>query len=103
MLVQVHYAPMNPSDLGTMVRGKEENTLALGIEGSGLVISSGGGMMANNLVGKKVSMVVVKGFGGPYQQYMVANAMECMTLPDNVSLEIGSMHFVNPVSAICLA
>lgn len=40
--------------------------------------------------------------GGCYQQYVIANAMECIPLPDNVSLEHGSMHFVNPITAIGL-
>ena len=79
------------------------DNIAPGIEGAGIVVSSGGGLMANNLVGKNVSMTVAKGNGGTYQQYMIADAMRCIVLPDGVSLEVGSMYFVNPVSAICLA
>ena len=38
--------------------------------------------------------------GGAYQQYMVTSALQCITLPDEVSFEQGSMHCVNPLTAI---
>lgn len=40
--------------------------------------------------------------GGCYQQYMVTNALQCIPLPEEVSFEQGSMHCVNPLTAIGL-
>ena len=63
VLVQIHHAPLNPSDLACM-KGNYDNfgvytfdyPIAPGNEASGIVVKSGGGMMANRLVGSKVSM-----------------------------------------------
>ena len=57
-------APLNPSDLYCM-KGlydqhdlmKFEYPIVPGNEGSGIVIKSGGGVMANRLVGKRVACV----------------------------------------------
>ncbi len=40
--------------------------------------------------------------GGCFQQYMVTTALQCITLPDDVTFEQGSMHCVNPLTAIGL-
>lgn len=63
VLVQVHFAPLNPSDIANLKGAYASNgiytysyPLAGGNEGSGTVVKSGGGMMANRLVGQKVAM-----------------------------------------------
>lgn len=33
---------------------------------------------------------------------MVTGALQCLPLPDDVSFEVGAMHFVNPLTAIGL-
>lgn len=38
--------------------------------------------------------------GGCYQQYMLTTPLQCIPLPDNVSFEQGSMHCVNPLTAL---
>ena len=40
--------------------------------------------------------------GGCYQQYVIANVMQCIPIPDTISMPAGSMHFVNPITAIGL-
>ena len=40
--------------------------------------------------------------GGCFQQYVVADAITCLPLPDDVDIDKGSMHFVNPLTAIGL-
>lgn len=76
-----------------------------------MVIQSGGGFMANKLVGKRVAFTRqtkvegIKQFyvgGGTYQQYVVTKSLNCVTLNDNISYEVGSMSFVNPMTAFCL-
>ena len=51
---------------------------------------------------RKVSNEIQMIKGGCYQQYVIANAMECIPLPESISYEHGSMHFVNPITAIGL-
>lgn len=51
-----------------------------GNEGSGVVVASGGGIMANRAVGKKVAFVRIMGdneytVGGAFQQYALSNAI----------------------------
>lgn len=74
-----------------------------------MVVASGGGMVANRLVGKRIAFVrknepdgITMIAGGCFQQYAIAGAMTTFVLPDNVSYNIGSMFFVNPLTAIGL-
>lgn len=76
-----------------------------GWEGSGMVIKSGGGMIANSLLNKRVAFVRhLDGnkceLGGTYQQYCIAQA--AVPLPDEISYDHGCMFFVNPITAIGL-
>jgi NADPH:quinone reductase-like Zn-dependent oxidoreductase len=40
--------------------------------------------------------------GAAYQQYCVTAAFQCIALPDDCSWEQGSMHCVNPMSALAM-
>lgn len=64
LLVKVHAAPINPSDLYCMKGMYDEFDVfktnypaVAGWEGSGIVVKSGGGMIANRCVGRNVSFV----------------------------------------------
>jgi len=76
---------------------------AIGKEGSGKVVASGGGVMANRLVGCNVGVVQpVKG-QGTMAEYCVANAMTAVfPMPDNVNIEDACSFFVNPYTAYAL-
>lgn len=63
--------------------------------------------MSWRLVGKRVAFTKLdegKDFkvGGAMQQYAVTSAMQCLPIPDTVSFEHASMHFVNPLTALGL-
>ncbi|CDW78288.1 zinc-binding dehydrogenase family protein [Stylonychia lemnae] len=118
LLVKIECAPINPSDIFFMKGIVEEHSkgsgrnmifpIVPGWEGSGTVIASGGGLMAWRLVGKRVAVSKMEEpdrgstVGGCFQQYMITNALQCLPLPDDVSFEVGAMHFVNPLTAIGL-
>ena len=102
---------MNPSDM-YMLKGLYDEggvfdihyPIVPGWEGSGVVVASGGGIMANNLVGKRVAFVrynegTTMKLGGCYQQYIVTAAKSAIALPDSVPFTNGSMFFVNPLTA----
>ena len=75
-----------------------------------MVVASGGGMTANRMVGKRIAFVrknepdgITMIAGGCYQQYALADAMRgTFVLPENVPYDIGSMFFVNPLTAMGL-
>lgn len=64
--------------------------------------------MANKAVGKKVSFVrpitAPNTFhaGGTYQQYALADAMTLGYVDDSIPLDVASMSFVNPITALGL-
>ena len=105
VLIEVHFAPINPSDVMAM-KGmyasftSYEFPVAHGNEGSGIVVSSGG-IKGKHLVGKKVAFTRVLS-NGAFQQFTVARVDSCFDLQDDVSMEQASMHYVNPMTAICL-
>ena len=58
--------------------------------------------MGWSMVGKNVAISVQKGNTGTYGQYAIVDAMTCMTLPNEISIEQGSMSFVNPLTAMAM-
>ena len=114
-MIKVLASPINPSDIFFM-RGKYhlfdifplKYPTVSGWEGSGIVVASGGGFMAWKAMGKRVAFAVAGDHpefsktGGAHQQYTVVPAMNLNYLPDSIPSDIGSMHFVNPLTAIGL-
>jgi NADPH:quinone reductase len=124
VLVRMRYSPINPSDhnyvhgtyadsLARLIWNKDQSTIhfnpartepiatppyVLGGEGMGVVESSGGGFLANGLVGKRVAVVAGPPMGA-WQEYTVVDAKRALSLPANVSDEQGSMYFINPITA----
>ena len=86
-------APVNPSDYGRW-RGAEEviKPEPCGLEGSGVVVASGGGVLAGQLVGKSVGFM-----GASMAQYVVAPADMCMRL--STLTADGASWFINPFTA----
>ncbi|KAG9408754.1 hypothetical protein AC1031_020599 [Aphanomyces cochlioides] len=72
--------------------------LALGMEGSGTVVASGGGWIPWFMIGKRVG--VFNPSQGLWAEYVAVNAFSCITLPDQVSFEGGSSCFVNPLTVV---
>lgn len=100
VVVRVTMAPVNPSDLAFVIgaygRPREAGVPA-GFEGVGEVVASGGGALANRLVGKRVSFYA--GASGSWAEYAVADAKACIPLRSDVRDEDGAALLVNPFSA----
>ena len=112
VLIRVECAPLNPSDLYFLqgnYAGTYEYPLVPGGEGSGTVISNGGGLYGWSLVGKRVAFTraAERGgkftMGGSYGEYCVTNAYQCIQLDPATSIEQGASGTVNPLTAIGLA
>lgn len=107
VLVKVAASPINPSDV-MFLRGmygfKKPLPATPGFEGSGTVVSTGGGMLAKLLRGKRVACAAAdpQSYGGTWAEYVAVSAQMCVPLRKEVSLEQGAMMLVNPLTAWAL-
>ena len=103
VLVKMHASPINPSDLaflgGDYGIQKSYPTVP-GFEGSGTVVAAGKGLLPKLWMGKKVACAASPQYDGCWAEYMKTSAGMCVPLSKNVSLEQGSMMFVNPMTAL---
>ncbi len=123
VLVQIEAAPINPSDLALLfgpadlasasyapgkvvapmpapavqaMAGRLGDTMTVGNEGSGIVISAGEEAYAQGLIGKRVACRS----GAMFASHTIADARACIPLPDHISAEQGAGAFVNPLTAL---
>ena len=86
VLIKVTAAPVNPSDYGewSNVSADDQKNFeprAIGKEGSGVVVASGGGVYgtyANYVVGSNVGFISNVRGQGSYAEYTVVNAITVM-------------------------
>ena len=76
------------------VKGRLDQSMAVGNEGAGTVVAAGPG--AEALVGKRVGMLG----GGMYTQYRKLKTRDVVALPDGASAADGASMFVNPLTAL---
>jgi NADPH:quinone reductase len=103
VLIKMAFSPINPSDLAFLTGNyglKKAFPVVPGLEGSGEVIKSGGGFLANNLVGKRVACTAPATGNGTWAEYMVTDFTKCVKLNSEVNLQQGAMLFVNPLTAL---
>ncbi len=102
VLVKMDYAPVNPSDLSLLqgnFASKPDYPIIPGIEGSGIVIKSGKGIIGKLRKGKRVACTSSILRGGTWAEYMVTSAFRVIPLDKNINNEQGSMLLVNPLTA----
>jgi len=95
VLIKVERSVINPVDL-IFMRMKTGVSKMGGSEGSGTVVSSGGGWGAWMKEGKRVSFSPKK---GTYGEYAVCDANACVEMDSDTTWEKGSCMFVNPLTA----
>ena len=83
-----------PPRLLPITAGRIGKSLAVGLEGAGVVIDAGAN--AQHLLGKVVSA----GAGRMYTQYRRLPASEVAPFPDGVTAEQGASAYVNPLTAL---
>jgi len=103
--IQIKASPINPSDLA-MLQGtyphKKTYPFVPGLEASGLVVASGGGFMANFLLGKRVACSASEYGDGTWAEYMKVKAGNCIPLSKKLSFAQGASAIVNPLTALAL-
>ncbi|CAK9101774.1 Hormonally up-regulated neu tumor-associated kinase homolog (Serine/threonine-protein kinase MAK-V) [Durusdinium trenchii] len=91
VLIKVAASPVNPSDDGTWkVPPSQGYPMPLGNEGSGVVVATGGGLLASQWLGQSVAFL-----GKAYAEYAVADAFLLTTVPSDVTLE-DAWHGLHP-------
>jgi NADPH:quinone reductase len=90
-------APIAPNVLRGM-KGRLDESMAVGNEGAGVVIAAGASEAAQALLGKTVAIAG----GAMYSQYRCVKAAMCFALPDGIKAEQGASSFVNPLTALCM-
>ena len=88
-------APIAPAVMRALV-ARIGKSMALGLEGAGVVTSAGASPEAQALLGKTVSIFV----GGMYGQLRKARAADCLVLPAGIKPEEAASAFVNPLTAL---
>lgn len=104
VLVRMHAAPVNPSDLALLKGGYLERNYPFtpGLEGSGEVVQSGRGILPGLRLGTRVACTPDPGSDGTWAEYMVTAATRTAPLPKGLAPEQGSMMLVNPMTAMAL-
>ncbi|MEZ5012304.1 MAG: alcohol dehydrogenase catalytic domain-containing protein [Bacteroidales bacterium] len=103
VLVKMAAAPVNPSDLSQLngtYAVKPDYPYVPGIEGSGLVVASGKGLLPFLRNGKRVACTSMPGKGGTWAEYMVTSAMRVIPIEKEISYTEGAVMLVNPLTAI---
>ncbi|RLD46612.1 MAG: hypothetical protein DRI86_02650 [Bacteroidetes bacterium] len=103
VLVKLHYASINPSDLSLLqgtFKNKPNYPIVPGIEGSGIVVASGGGILPKLRLNKRVSCTATDGLGGSWAEYMLTSAMHVIPVEKSIGLEQATSLIVNPLTAL---
>jgi NADPH2:quinone reductase len=88
-------APLTPTVLAAMA-GRVGQSLPVGNEGAGVVVSAGESPAAQALLGKTVAILG----GAMYSEYRCLNSAQCLVLPDGTTPADGASCFVNPLTAL---
>jgi NADPH2:quinone reductase len=101
VLVRMDYSTINVSDLffiqGMYVR-RPLPTICGG-EGAGVVVASGGGQLADSLVGKRVSIISDTAKStGTWAEYSLASSASCYVVDESISQEQAAAGIVNPMT-----
>jgi NADPH:quinone reductase len=85
-----------PEKLMKAMAGRAEESMPVGNEGAGVVISAGSSPAAQALLGRTVAMLG----GAMYAQHRTISVEQCLALPPGTSPAEGASCFVNPLTAL---
>jgi len=85
-----------PEDRMKVMASRVDQSMPVGNEGAGVVVTAGSSVEAQALRGRTVGI-----FGGAmYSQYRCIKASQCLLLPDGITAAEGASCFVNPLTAL---
>lgn len=85
-----------PEVVRPMMAARAGESMPVGNEGGGVVVSAGTSAAAQALLGKTVGMLG----GAMYSQYRTLHTSQCLALPDGTTAAEGASCFVNPLTAL---
>jgi NADPH:quinone reductase-like Zn-dependent oxidoreductase len=102
VLIKLIATPINPSDLSKIREaiGTEPEGFIPGIEGCGIVMAAGKGLLPAFLMGKRVACSSKHRTSGTWAEYMVTSAGNCFPVSKKVPDEQAAMTIVNPMTAL---
>lgn len=100
VLIEVHAAPCNPSDIAFMMGGynivKDVPTVP-GFEGSGIVVEAGEG--AEDIIGRKVSFFIQEEKCGSWSEFVLSSRKKLVVLEDEMDMDQAACFAINPFTA----
>jgi NADPH2:quinone reductase len=85
-----------PANIMKAMGARMDQSLAVGNEGAGVVVKAGSSEIAQELMGKTVSILG----GAMYAQYRCIKAKQCLLMHEGVTPAEGASCFVNPLTAL---
>ncbi len=85
-----------PASMMRAMTARIGESMAVGNEGSGVVVAAGSSPAAQALLGKTVGVLG----GSMYSQYRCLQVSQCLALPDGTTAEQGASCFVNPLTTL---
>ncbi len=100
VLIKVHAAPCNPSDIAFLMGGynivKSLPTVP-GFEGSGIVVEAGVG--AEDLIDRKVSFFIQEENCGSWSEYIISHKKKIVVLNEKMDMDQAACFAINPFTA----
>lgn len=100
VLIKVHAAPCNPSDIAFLMGGynivKSLPTIP-GFEGSGIVVEAGEG--AEDLIDRKVSFFIQEENYGSWSEYVISHKKKIVILNEKMDMDQAACFAINPFTA----
>ena len=100
VLIKVHAAPCNPSDIAFLMGGynivKSLPTIP-GFEGSGIVVEAGEG--AEDLIDRKVSFFIQEENCGSWSEYVISHKKKVVVLNEEMDMDQAACFAINPFTA----
>ncbi len=100
VLIKVHAAPCNPSDIAFLMGGYNivKSLPAIpGFEGSGIVVEAGEG--AEDLIDRKVSFFIQEEKCGSWSEYVISHKKKIVVLNEKMNMDQAACFAINPFTA----
>ena len=100
VLIKVHAAPCNPSDIAFLMGGYnivKEVPAVPGFEGSGIVVEAGEG--AEDLIDRKVSFFIQEENCGSWAEFVTTNRKKLVVLDKEMDMDQAACFAINPFTA----
>eukprot|EP01016_Furgasonia_blochmanni_P025764 TRINITY_DN27570_c0_g1_i2.p1 TRINITY_DN27570_c0_g1~~TRINITY_DN27570_c0_g1_i2.p1 ORF type:complete len:333 (+),score=114.15 TRINITY_DN27570_c0_g1_i2:57-1055(+) len=98
VLVKVAASPINPSDYASLIHEYPGASKVPGLEGSGVVVKSGGSEKGNSLVGKRVAILG----SSVWAEYVVIHESHAFEISPETDIKKAACSFINPLTVVAM-